>query len=51
MPDNFLKALEKKSEEEKRYHKSQFQYDEGNDIGISTRREVVCYAFLRWAGA
>jgi transposase len=32
MPDNFLESLEKKSEEEKRYHKSQFQYDEGNDI-------------------
>jgi len=32
MQDNFLEALEKKSEEEERYHKSQFQYDEGNDI-------------------
>lgn len=31
MPDNFLDALEKKSEEEKRYDKSRFQYDETND--------------------
>jgi len=32
MPDDFLEALEKKSEEEKRYHKSQYHYDKGNDI-------------------
>jgi len=31
MPDNFQETLENKSEEEKRYHKSRFQYDETND--------------------
>jgi transposase len=31
MPDNFLESLEKQTEEEKRYDKSQFQYDETND--------------------
>jgi transposase len=32
MPDNFLEALEKKSEEEKKYDKSRFEYDKVNDI-------------------
>ena len=32
MPDNFLESLEKQTEEEKRYDKSQFEYDEKQDI-------------------
>lgn len=32
IPDNFLEALEKKTEEEKKYDKSRFEYDKVNDI-------------------
>jgi transposase len=32
MPDNFLESLEKQSPEEKRYDKSQFEYDEKQDV-------------------
>jgi len=32
MPDNFQEALDKKSEEEKRYDKSRFEYDKVNDL-------------------
>ncbi len=31
MPDNFLEALDEKEEGEKRYHKSNFRYDEARD--------------------
>jgi len=34
MPDNFLEALDEKEEGEKRYHKSNFRYDEARDIYI-----------------
>jgi transposase len=32
MPDDFFVALEKKDEFEKRYHKSNFQYDQARDV-------------------
>jgi len=31
MPDNFLESLDEKEENEKRYHKSNFRYDEVRD--------------------
>jgi len=34
MPDNFLEALDEKEEGEKRYHKSNFRYDEARDTYI-----------------
>jgi hypothetical protein len=34
MPDNFLEALDEKEENEKRYHKSNFHYDEVRDTYI-----------------
>ena len=34
MPDNFLEALDEKAEGEKRYHKSNFRYDEARDAYI-----------------
>jgi transposase len=34
MPDNFLEALDKKEEGEKRYHKSNFHYDRIRDVYI-----------------
>jgi len=34
MPDNFLEALDEKKEGEKRYHKSNFEYDEETDTYI-----------------
>jgi transposase len=34
MPDNFLEALDRKEEAEKRYHKSNFQYDRMRDVYI-----------------
>jgi len=34
MPDNFLEALDEKGEDEKRYHKSNFHYDEESDVYI-----------------
>lgn len=34
MPDNFFEALEKKEQAEKRYHKSNFRYDQARDIYI-----------------
>jgi len=34
MPDNFLEDLDEKEEGEKRYHKSNFRYDEVRDIYI-----------------
>ena len=34
LPDNFLKALDAKEEGAKRYHKSNFRYDEARDIYV-----------------
>jgi len=34
MPDNFLEVLDKKEESEKRYHKSNFRYEELRDVYI-----------------
>ena len=34
MPDNFLEVLDKKEESEKRYHKSNFRYDQIGDVYI-----------------
>jgi transposase len=34
MPDNFLEALDEKEENEKRYHKNNFEYDKGADTYI-----------------
>ena len=34
MPDNFLKALDAKEEGKKRYHKSNFRYDKGQDVYV-----------------
>jgi len=34
MPDNFLESLDEKEENEKRYHKSNFRYDEVRDTYI-----------------
>ena len=45
MPDNFLEALDDKEEGEKRYHKSNFRYDEAKDIYICPEGS----ALKRWA--
>jgi transposase len=37
MPDNFLEALDEKEEGEKRYHKSNFPYDEARDTYICSQ--------------
>jgi len=45
MPDNFLEALDEKEEGEKRYHKSNFEYDEGRDTYICPQGKEL----KRWA--
>jgi transposase len=45
MPDNFLEALDEKEEGEKRYHKSNFQYDEGRDVYVCPEGKDL----KRWA--
>jgi transposase len=45
MPDNFLEALDEKEEGEKRYHKSNFEYDEGTDTYICPEGKEL----KRWA--
>jgi transposase len=45
MPDNFLEALDEKEEGEKRYHKSNFEYDEGTDAYICLEGKEL----KRWA--
>jgi len=45
MPDNFLEALDEKEEGEKRYHKSNFQYDEGRDVYVCPEGKEL----KRWA--
>jgi transposase len=45
MPDNFLEALEEKEEGEKRYHKSNFRYDEARDSYICPEGKEL----KRWA--
>lgn len=45
MPDNFLEALDEKEEGEKRYHKSNFEYDEGTDAYICPEDKEL----KRWA--
>ena len=45
MPDNFLKALDAKEEGKKRYHKSNFCYDETRDIYLCPRGKELS----RWA--
>jgi transposase len=45
MPDNFLEALDEKEEGEKRYHKSNFHYDEAKDIYICPEGKEL----KRWA--
>ena len=45
MPDNFLEALEEKDEGEKRYHKSNFCYDEARHIYICPEGKEL----KRWA--
>jgi hypothetical protein len=46
MPDNFLEALDEKEEGEKRYHKSNFHYDEVRDAYICPEGKEL----KRWAG-
>jgi hypothetical protein len=45
MPDNFLEALDEKEEGEKRYHKSNFHYDEAIDAHICPEGKEL----KRWA--
>jgi len=45
MPDNFLEVLDKKEEGEKRYHKSNFRYDEARDTYICPEGKKL----KRWA--
>jgi len=45
MPDNFLEALDEKEEGEKRYHKSNFRYDETRDSYICPEGKEL----KRWA--
>ena len=45
MPDNFLEALDDKEEGEKRYHKSNFRYDEARDSYICPEGKEL----KRWA--
>ena len=45
MPDNFLEVLDEKEEGEKRYHKSNFQYDEARDTYICPEGKEL----KRWA--
>jgi transposase len=45
MPDNFLEALDKKEEGEKRYHKSNFRYDEARGTYICPEGKEL----KRWA--
>jgi transposase len=45
MPDNFLEALDEKEEGEKRYHKSNFRYDEARDSYICPEGKEL----KRWA--
>jgi len=45
MPDNFLEVLDEGEEGEKRYHKSNFRYDEVRDIYICPEGEEL----KRWA--
>jgi transposase len=45
MPDNFLEALDEKEECEKRYHKSNFRYDEARDTYICPEGKEL----KRWA--
>ena len=45
MPDNFLEALDEKEEGEKRYHKSNFRYDEARDVYICPEGKEL----KRWA--
>jgi len=45
MPDNFMEALDEKEEGEKRYHKSNFQYDEARDTYICPEGKEL----KRWA--
>jgi transposase len=45
MPDNFLEALDEKEEGEKRYHKSNFRYDEVRDSYICPEGKEL----KRWA--
>jgi transposase len=45
MPDNFLEALDEKEEGEKRYHKSNFRYDEARDTYICPEGKEL----KRWA--
>jgi len=45
MPDNFLESLEAQTEEEKRYDKSQFEYDEKQDTyRCPERKELSFYS-------
>ena len=45
MPDNFLEVLDEKEEGEKRYHKSNFRYDEARDAYICPEGKEL----KRWA--
>jgi transposase len=45
MPDNFLEALDQKEENENRYHKSNFRYDEARDTYICPEGNEL----KRWA--
>jgi len=45
MPDNFMEALDEKEEGEKRYHKSNFRYDEARDAYICPEGKEL----KRWA--
>jgi hypothetical protein len=45
MPDNFLESLDEKEENEKKYHKSNFRYDEVRDTYICPEGKEL----KRWA--
>ena len=45
MPDNFLDSLDEKEEGEKRYHKSNFRYDEARDTYVCPEGRDL----IRWA--
>jgi transposase len=45
MPDNFLEVLDGKEGGERRYHKSNFQYDEGRDVYVCPEGKDL----KRWA--
>ncbi len=51
IPDDFFVVLEKKDEPEKRYHKSNFQYDQMRDVYICPEgQDLKCYQEMKRKG-